>query len=111
MFRSGAAVRLLPGSCAVPARFLPGGRFLPGSCPVPARFLPGSCPVPAQRPVPARFLPGSCRCPTAGQDNRLGRTVPAQEPGSNRRTTLLGVLHHPPLAKQCGRFLTKSSPE
>jgi len=60
------AARLLPGSCPVPAR------FLPGSCPVPARFLPGSCPVPARRP---------------GR-NRLGRAVPAQEPGSNRRTTL-----------------------
>ena len=39
---------------------------------VPARLLPGSCPVPARWP---------------GR-NRLGRAVPAQEPGSNRRTTL-----------------------
>ena len=85
--------RLLPGSCPVPARRPVPARLLPGSCPVPARFLPTqrpvpSCPVPA-RPVPARFLPGSC--PTAGQElgrNRLGRAVPAQEPGSNRRTTL-----------------------
>ena len=28
------------GSCPVPARFLPSGRFLPGSCPAPARSLP-----------------------------------------------------------------------
>jgi hypothetical protein len=43
-------VRFLPGSCPVPARFLPGGRFLPGSCPAPARFLPGSCPTAGQEP-------------------------------------------------------------
>ena len=43
-------MRLLPGSCPVPARFLPSGRFLPGSCPVPARFLPGSCPTAGQEP-------------------------------------------------------------
>jgi hypothetical protein len=36
--------------------------------------------------------------------NRLGRAVPAQEPGSNRRTTLGCTA--PPL---CGRFLLKTS--
>ena len=84
--RSGAAVRLLPGSCTVPARF--------ASCPqrpVPARLLrgslPGSCPVPAQRPVPARYLPdgraGSASvgrrsgssCAGAGQQNRPCTTL------------------------------------
>jgi hypothetical protein len=46
--RSGVAVRLLPGSCPIPARFLPSSRLqLPGSC------EPGSCPVPARRPGPA----------------------------------------------------------
>ena len=54
-------------------RFLPRGRTVPasrpnGSC-LARRFLPT---VPARRP---------------GR-NRLGRAVPAQEPGSNRRTTL-----------------------
>ena len=60
------------GCCPAPARFLPGSCPAAGSCPVAARLLPGSCPVPARRP---------------GR-NRLGRAVPAQEPGSNRRTTL-----------------------
>ena len=75
-------MRLLPGSCAVPARFLPGGRFLPGSCPVPARFLPGSC------PVPARFLPNG-RAGTASV--RRGSCAGAgQQPPHHSR-----VLHHP----------------
>ena len=42
------AAQLLPGSCPIPARFLPSSRLqLPGSC------EPGSCPVPARRPGPA----------------------------------------------------------
>jgi hypothetical protein len=89
-YRCGAAVRLLPGSCPVPARFLPGGRFLPGSCPVPARFLPSgrfSCPVPA----PARF---SCPVP-ARRPGTNPNPNPNQEPGSNRRTTLGCCTMHP----------------
>jgi hypothetical protein len=74
MCRSGVAVRLLPGSCPVPARFLPGGRFLPlpGSCPVPARFLPGSC------PVPYRFLPdGRAGTASVGRFLRRSRAATA----------------------------------
>ena len=75
-YRSGAAVRLLPGSCPVPARFLPGGRFLPGSCPVPARFLPD----------------GRAETASVGRFLRRSRAATA--------APLLGAA--PPL---CGRFL------
>ena len=95
------AARLLPGSCPVPARFLPGGRFLPGSCPAPARFLPGSCPaagscpvparflVPSGRLLPGRFLAGSWPVPARQPGSiRLGRAVAAQEPGTGHGTGL-----------------------
>jgi len=70
------AARLLPGSCPVPARFLPGGWFLPGSCPVPARFLPD----------------GRAGTASVGRFLRRSRAATA--------APLLGAA--PPL---CGRFL------
>jgi hypothetical protein len=77
-------VRLLPGSCPVPARFLPSGRFLPGSCPVPARFLPGSC------PVPARFLPdGRAGSASVGRFLRRSR---AQQPAAHHSRVLHSTL-------------------
>ena len=85
--RSGAAVRLLPGSCTVPARFA--SCPATGSCPAPARFtawfLPGSCPAAGSCPV--RYLPdgraGSASvgrrsgssCAGAGQQNRPCTTL------------------------------------
>ena len=94
-------MRLLPGSCPAPARFLPGGRFLPGSCPAPARFLPGSCPAAGSCPVPARFLPGSCQ--RFLPDGRAGTASVGRFLRRSRAATaalLLGAA--PPL---CGRFL------
>ena len=55
-YRSGAAVRLLPGSCPVPP----------------------SCPVPARRPVPARFLPdGRAGTASVGRFLRRSRAATA----------------------------------
>ena len=97
-------MRFLPGSCPVPARFLPGGRFLPGSCPAPARFLPGSCPAAGSCPVPARFLPGSCPVPARFlPDGRAGTASVGRFLRRSWAATaapLLGAA--PPL---CGRFL------
>ena len=76
-------MRFLPGSCPVPARFLPSGRF---SCPVPApaRF---SCPVPARRPGRSRAataapLLGAAPC-------TLVRTLPKADP----KRTSIELLH------------------